>query len=90
LHGKRVPASQIGPAPTDALYDYGADISCLPETEFWKIPADKRPVKVKGPCLNSCFSTGGTALTVTGFNNLPISVLGHKTEHPFRVIKILN
>jgi hypothetical protein len=32
----------------------------------------------------------GTALTEAGNYNLPISVLGHKTEHPFRVIKGLN
>ncbi len=51
---------------------------------------DKRPAKVMGPRLDLCFSTGGTALTVTGIYNLPISIIGCKTEHPFRVIKGLN
>ena len=78
---------QIGPAPAAALYDSGADISCLSESEFRKIPVDKRPAKILGPRLDSCFGAGGAALTVTGIYNLPISVLGCKTEHPFRVIK---
>jgi hypothetical protein len=78
---------QIGPAPAAALYDSGADISCLSENEFRKIPVDKRPSKILGPRLDSCFGAGGAALTVTGIYNLPISVLGRKTEHPFRVIK---
>jgi hypothetical protein len=33
---------------------------------------------------------GGTALTVMGMYNLPISIWGHKTEHPFRFLKGLN
>ncbi len=57
------------------------------ENEFRKIPVDKRPSKLLGPRLDSCFGAGGAALTVTGIYNLPISVLGRKTEHPFRVIK---
>jgi Retroviral aspartyl protease len=80
---------QIGPAPAAALYDSGADISCLSENEFRKIPVDKRPSKILGPRLDSCFGAGGAALTVAGIYNLPISVLGRKTEHPFRVIKEL-
>ncbi len=80
---------QIGPAPAAALYNSGADISCLSENEFRKIPVDKRPSKISGPRLDSCFGAGGAALTMTGIYNLPISVLGRKTEHPFRVIKEL-
>ena len=81
---------QIGPASAAALYDSGADISCMSEKEFRKIPVDKRPVKITGPRTDSCFSAGGTKLQVTGIYNLPISILGRKTEHPFRVIKGLN
>jgi hypothetical protein len=40
-----------------------------------------------GTRLDSCFSTEGTTLTVAGIYNLPISILGLKTEHLFRVIK---
>ncbi len=48
---------------------------------------NKRPAMVTGPHTYSCFSAGGTALTVTGIYNLPISILGCKTKHPFSVIK---
>jgi Retroviral aspartyl protease len=37
---------QIGPAPAAALYDSGADISCLSENEFRKTLVDKRPSKI--------------------------------------------
>jgi Retroviral aspartyl protease len=81
---------QIGPMPAAALYDSGADISCISETEFCKIPVDKRPSKIIGPRTDACFSAGGNQLTVTGIFNLPLNILGRKTEHPFRVIKGLN
>ena len=73
-----------------ALYDSGADISCMSETEFRRIPVDHRPKKLATPDKNPCFSAGGTPLTVTGIYNISVSVLGRKTEHPFRVIKGLN
>ena len=72
---------QIGPAPAAALYDSGAYISCLSENEFRKILLDRRPSKILGPGLDSCFGAGGAALTVTGIYNLPISVLGLSLIH---------
>jgi len=81
---------QIGPTTMAALYNSGADISCMSEAEFRKIPVDSRLKKIltqsKGPCL----SAGGTPLTITGIYSLPVSLLGRKTDHPFRVIKGLN
>jgi hypothetical protein len=38
--------AQIGSSITAALYDSGADISCISEKHFRKIPADLRPSKV--------------------------------------------
>ncbi len=67
---------QIGPTPAAALYDSGADISCISEMEFRKIPVDKRPSKIIGPRTDVCFSAGGNQFTVTGIYNLPISILG--------------
>jgi hypothetical protein len=81
---------QIGPSMAAALYDSGADISCMSETEFRRIPVDHRPKKLATLDKNPCFSAGGTPLTVTGIYNISVSVLGRKTEHPFRVIKGLN
>jgi hypothetical protein len=81
---------QIGPSMATALYDSGADISCMSETEFRRIPVDHRPKKLATLDKSPCFSAGGTPLTVTGIYNISVSVLGRKTEHPFRVIKGLN
>ena len=75
---------------TAALYDSGADISCMSESEFRRIPVDRRPKKLTSLERNPCFSAGGTPLTITGIYNISVSVLGRKTEHPFRVIKGLN
>jgi hypothetical protein len=51
---------------------------------------DHRPRKIATLDQNPCFSAGGTPLTVNGIYNISVSVLGRKTEHPFRVIKGLN
>jgi hypothetical protein len=37
---------QIGPSVTAALYDSGADISCMSEAEFQQIPVDNRPKQI--------------------------------------------
>ena len=81
---------QIGPSMTAALYDSGADISCMSEAEFRRIPVDERPKQLSGQKTSLIISAGGNPLNVKGIYNCPISVLGKSTEHPFRVIKGLN
>jgi Retroviral aspartyl protease len=78
---------QIRPSVTAALYDSGADISCMSETEFRHIPVDARPRQITDQKKSLCVSAGGSPLLVKGIYNCPISLLGRKTEHPFRVIK---
>jgi hypothetical protein len=39
--------AQIGSSITAALYDSGADISCISEKHFRKIPVDLRPDKIQ-------------------------------------------
>ena len=80
---------QIGPTVAAALYDSGADISCISEQQFHKIPVDQRPDK-KSNRVDPCFSAGGTQLAVKGIVSLPISILGRQTMHPFRIINGLN
>ena len=75
---------------TAALYDSGADISCMSEAEFRRIPVDERPKQLTGQKASLIISAGGNPLNVKGIYNCPISVLGKTTEHPFRVIKGLN
>ncbi len=62
----------------------------MSEAEFRRIPVDHRPRKISTLDRNPCFSAEGTPLTVTRIYNILVSVLGRKTEHPFRVIKGLN
>ncbi len=81
---------QIGPSVTAALYNSGADISCMSEAEFRRIPVDDRPKQITHLKSSPCVSAGGTPLNVKGIYNCPISLLGRKTEHLFRVIKGLN
>jgi hypothetical protein len=81
---------QIGSSVTAALYDSGADISCMSKAEFRRIPVDDRPKQLRGQKASLCVSAGGTPLNVKGIYNCPISLLGRTTEHPFRIIKGLN
>jgi hypothetical protein len=74
---------QIGPSPTAALNNSGADISGMLEAEFQRIPVDIRPKKIFCQMRSPCLSARGSPLTVTGIYNFPISVLGRKTKHPF-------
>jgi hypothetical protein len=82
--------AQIGNSITAALYDSGADISCISEKHFQKIPVDLRPNKILQQKIDPCFSAGGGQLSVKGIVNLPIQILGKQTVHPFRIIQGLN
>jgi hypothetical protein len=80
----------IGSSASAALYDSGADISCISEKCFRKIPVDQRPSKILQQKIDSCFSAGGGQLAVKGVVNLPVQILGRKTSHPFRITQGLN
>jgi len=67
---------QIGPSMATSLYDSGADISCMSEAKFWRIPVDHKPKKIATLDRNPCFNAGGTPLTVTGIYDISVSVLG--------------
>ncbi len=82
--------AQIGSCITAALYDSGADISCISEKHFWKIPVDLRPDKISQQKVDPCFSARGGRLSVKGIVNLPIQILGKQTVHPFHIIHGLN
>jgi hypothetical protein len=82
--------AQIGSSITAALYDSGADISCISEKHFRKIPVDQCPDKILQQRIDPCFRAGGSQLSVKGVVNLPVEILGRQTVHPFRVIQGLN
>jgi len=82
--------AQIGSSITAALYDSGADISCISEKNFRKIPVDLRPKKILQQKIDPCFSAGGGQPSVKVIANLPVKILGKQTVHPFRIIHGLN
>ncbi len=73
---------QVGSPPAAALYDSGADISCISEVELRKIPVEQCPDKQPGHHLDQCFSAGGDQLAVKGVFNLPVTILGNKITQP--------
>jgi hypothetical protein len=81
---------RIGPSIAAALYHLGADISCISEKHFRKIPVDICTNKIPQQKIDPCFSAGGGQLSVKGVVNLPVDILGKETMHPFRVIQGLN
>ena len=81
---------QLGGKVTKALYDSGADISCISDEEFRKIPIDLRPNKQGGSNPLRYIGAGGQPLDVRGTFVLPIQVLGRQVQHPFRVIRGLH
>jgi hypothetical protein len=60
--------------PAVALYNSGADISCISEREFRKIPIDKRP-KQEPMSATPCLSASGQQLKIKGIYQLPITIL---------------
>jgi len=81
---------QICQRPTRALYDSGADISCISDHEFRKIPVDLRPTKLSPSLDRRYIGAGGESLDVRGVFVLPITLLGRQVQHPFRVIRNLH
>ena len=72
------------------LYDTGADISCVNENVFRKIPIHQRPPKSTDIFPRQFRSAGGQNLQVKGKYELPI-VMGKKiVSHPFYVVKDLS
>jgi hypothetical protein len=71
-----------------ALFDSGADISCVSEEAFRKIPVWRRPKQLEKP-KTICRSASGNQLQIKGVYELSVKVLGKRVTHPFRVIKQL-
>jgi hypothetical protein len=72
------------------LYDTGADISCIDEKEFRKIPIDQRPKANSFSIFKQFLSASKTPLAVKGVYNLPITIKGRTITHPFYVVKGLS
>ena len=81
---------KIGHRASRALYDSGADISCISDKEFRKIPVEQRPSKGAEDRPRKYLGAGGHQLDVRGVFTLQVDILGRKVSHPFRVIRGLH
>jgi len=72
-----------------ALYDSGADVSCIHDSVFRSFSPDLRPQAVPSPHLQF-HSASGDALQVRGVYSISISLLGKTVQHNFCVIKNLS
>jgi len=75
---------------TKGLYDTGADVSCMSETVFSKIPLHLRPPAVAVNSSDQFKSAGGQNLKVRGCYNFSVNVGKKETQHQFYVIRDLN
>ena len=75
---------------TKVLYDTGADVSCIDDKEFRKIPSKQRPEKNAYSQDRRFESASGDDLEVKGVINLPITINGRNVTHPFYVVKNLS
>jgi hypothetical protein len=81
---------KLGNTQFSALFDTGADISCINEQLFRKLHVTNRPKQLRPDPSNLFKSAGGQNLDVKGKYRLPIQIAGKTVEHDFYVIKNLN
>jgi hypothetical protein len=74
---------------TSALYDTGADVSCINEKVFRKIPIDRRPQKISN-FPNQFKAANGQGLDVRGKYMMNVQVQNKIVQHPFYVISNLS
>ncbi|MGI9142026.1 MAG: hypothetical protein ACR2IJ_02440 [Fluviibacter sp.] len=68
----------LGPRTISALYDSGADISCISDQEFRRIPVGSRPSRQAVSKHVNYISAGGQPLDVRGIFNIKLEVLGRQ------------
>ena len=83
-------AAQIFDLNTKALYDTGADVSCISEKVFRQIHPDLRPSPTPTNSPRSFRAANGQNLKVRGRYCLPIEIQGHQSRHNFYVISQLS
>jgi hypothetical protein len=76
--------------PLRGLYDTGADVTCIEETVFRRIPVDKRPEKLFLDPKLRFKSAGSDCLDVKGFYRLSVRIGKKTVTHNFYVIRRLS
>ena len=82
--------ASIANKKSKVLYDTGADISCIDEKEFRKIPLHKRPSRNLYSQDRQFLSASGNQLKVKGAYNIQITIMGKTVTHPFFVVSKLS
>ena len=82
-------ALSLSGMPLKGLYDTGADVSCVAEKTFRRIPIDKRPAVQTIDRIYKFKGAGGQNLEVRGKFSLPLTLGQKSVSHEFFVIKDL-
>ena len=80
---------ELGGQQFEALYDTGADVSCISEIEFRRIPIGERPTKAHPSYGTRFHGAAGGELNVVGMYEIPLRILGQTVTHPLYVIRNL-
>ena len=82
--------ARIGKGNLIALYDTGADITCMNENEFTKILSDELPDRVPTAPGLKFHSANGHDLEVKGAYELKLLILGRAVSHRIYIVKNLS
>ncbi len=88
--GRPFVSATIGGRDTIALYDTGADITCMSESEFRKIPPEDRPEKMATIPGQEFQSANGLNMEVKGAYNLKMRILGRDISHKIFIVRNLS
>jgi hypothetical protein len=68
---------KIGKREIPALYDSGADITCMSEEEFHRIPVEYRP-RQEPYSASPCKSASGGQLQIKGIYSIEMEVMNRR------------
>ena len=88
--GRPFVSIRIGCQNTTALYDTGADISCISEKLFRMIPPTKRPEMIPSLAGQEIKSASGNFLEVKGAYTMMMNILGKNIQHRIFVVRNLS
>ena len=88
--GRPMVSIRIGCQDTTALYDTGADISCISEKVFRQIPIDSRPEMIPSLAGQEIKSANGNFLEVKGAYMMMMRILGKNITHRIFVVRNLS
>ena len=88
--GRPFVSIRIGCQSTRALYDTGADISCISEKLFRMIPPTRRPEMIPSLAGQEIKSASGNFLEVKGAYTMMMNILGKNIQHRIFVVRNLS